>query len=295
MNDFFEEEDIDGQEPEARDRQKSLWIVAGFIGLVILIVLLVIAIDYDRNRYDRRTARQVKDKITDYKSKPGRTIRPGERTGLPGEKPDTRVDTQPGTNNQPAEKMEPSMSVVRVIADKKAGSATLLSRKGYFLTNYHVVQGSSFQVILFARDPKTSPEQYFATQIDFENEELDIAILKVVSTYGHGSISDLSPVILGDSSGLKLGNELYIYGYPNIGGDTITMTRGVISGFLEDESWIKTDANAASGNSGGGAFNQRGELVGIPTARTASGKKEDSQITIVRPIHLIRSYISPYL
>lgn len=288
MNDFFENEENTEGEAEGRSRQKNLWTAAGLVGAVLLVIILVIAVEHDKNRYDRRTAREVKDKITDYKRIPGRNDRPETSTR-------TGVDSQPGTGTRPVEKAEPFMSVVRVIAGNKSGSATLLNRQGYFLTNYHVVQGSTSQVILFTRDPKAAPEQYFAAQIDFGDENLDIAVLKVTSTYGNASIDHLSPVIPGDSSGLQLGNELYIYGYPNVGGDTITMTRGVISGFLENEGWIKTDAAAAGGNSGGGAFNQRGELVGVPTARTASGKKEDSQITIIRPIHLIRSYISQYL
>ena len=55
-----------------------------------------------------------------------------------------------------------------------------------------------------------------------------------------------------------------------MGGETLTLTKGTVSGFLEDEmgnkrGWIKSDAELAPGNSGGLAINEAGELIGVPS------------------------------
>jgi len=61
-----------------------------------------------------------------------------------------------------------------------------------------------------------------------------------------------------------------IFGYPGIGGETITFTSGNVSGFssaqgVQGRAWIKTDATVAGGNSGGTAVDSEGYLVGVPT------------------------------
>jgi S1-C subfamily serine protease len=69
----------------------------------------------------------------------------------------------------------------------------------------------------------------------------------------------------------------------------------VISGFWEDYPfWIKTDAIISSGNSGGGAFNLKGEFIGVPTAG-AVDPRMGSQIGMIMPVDSIKKYISGYL
>ena len=85
----------------------------------------------------------------------------------------------------------------------------------------------------------------------------------------------LPTVPLGDSDAMQLGDRLAIFGYPGIGGETVTFTSGNVSGFTGDKNvrshraWIKTDATIAGGNSGGTAVNQAGQLVGVPTQAAA--------------------------
>lgn len=67
-----------------------------------------------------------------------------------------------------------------------------------------------------------------------------------------------------------LGAAVVVAGYPGVGGDTLTVTRGTVSGFLDIEDglgrvWLKTDAEINPGNSGGGALDKNGALIGIPT------------------------------
>ena len=81
---------------------------------------------------------------------------------------------------------------------------------------------------------------------------------------------------LGNSSKLKLGQQLHIFGYPAIGGETITYTSGDISGFtyeagIQGRAWIKTSASISGGNSGGTAIDDQGNLIGVPT-QSGSGR-----------------------
>jgi hypothetical protein len=78
-------------------------------------------------------------------------------------------------------------------------------------------------------------------------------------------------VEMADSSSAHLDDTITVVGYPGIGDDSVTTTRGTINGFVVEPtrvsswSWIKTSAVIAGTMSGGGAYNQEGQLIGIPT------------------------------
>ena len=107
----------------------------------------------------------------------------------------------------------------------------------------------------------------------------DVALLKLVNTdnYTYPSLH------LGDASNLKEGDAILVIGFPGVvsgsdGGPALidydssstkaTVTRGIVSSIKQDNqgnSLIQTDATIGHGNSGGPAFNDRGEVVGIAT------------------------------
>lgn len=78
---------------------------------------------------------------------------------------------------------------------------------------------------------------------------------------------------------------------PAWGGDTVTFTKGSVSGFLSAEGWIKTDAEINAGNSGGAAINRDGQLVGIPSAAAAETTQVPGKIGLVRPVNLAKPLI----
>ncbi len=290
MNGIFndEHEEIDKKRQYGTD-SKNLWIFVAALLLAGLLILIIAEssthpkVDIKRNLDKYRKSRQPS-------SEKSRIIINSEE-----------IKDNEGDRSAADEKISSIddnkivLSVVMIVTDSGIGSGTLLSRQGYFLTNAHVVQNSPNQFIYFSKNPRNSPQKYFLTEIAYENPSLDLAVLKVVSTYGDASLDQLDPIKIGSSSSLKLGDEIYIYGYPGIGGQTITLTRGVISGFLQDfPGWIKTDANIAPGNSGGGAFNHSGELIGVPTAKKIE-KEMNSQMGMVRPIDSIKEEISDFL
>lgn len=142
------------------------------------------------------------------------------------------------------------------------GSGVIIDRRGYIVTNNHVVSGAlTIQVTL--SDGSTEPAQLAGT--DAAN---DLAILKIAVPQG-----GLQVATLGDSSQLLVGQELLALGNPL--GDTWTVTSGIVSaldrtvsegpGGATIHGAIQTDAAVNPGNSGGALVDVEGNVIGIPT------------------------------
>ncbi len=153
-----------------------------------------------------------------------------------------------------------------------SGSGFIISRDGYILTNFHVIDGSdSISVSLF--DGRT----YEAAVIGYD-ESNDIAVLKV-------NAQDLAPVILGDSDKLNVGDTVVAIGNP-LGELTFSLTSGSVSAKDREVTFsgsvsmklIQTDAAINSGNSGGALFNLYGEVVGVTNAKYSGSSNSSATI-----------------
>lgn len=145
-----------------------------------------------------------------------------------------------------------------------AGSGFILSADGYILTNYHVVEDSnSITVSLY------DGTEYDATLVGCD-ESNDIAVLKI-------DAEGLTPVVLGDSDNLNVGDQVVAIGNP-LGELTFSLTTGVVSALNREVTLssnvtmnlIQTDCAINSGNSGGALFNLYGEIIGITNAKYSS-------------------------
>lgn len=143
-----------------------------------------------------------------------------------------------------------------------AGSGFILTADGYILTNYHVVESSdSIKVTTY------DGTSYDAQLIGYD-ESNDIAVLKIDAT-------DLTPVVLGDSDTLNVGDSVVAIGNP-LGELTFTMTAGYISA-LDREitpdrtpiNMLQTDVAINAGNSGGPLFDMDGNVIGMTTAKVS--------------------------
>ena len=173
------------------------------------------------------------------------------------------------------ERSEASVVQVNVRTDdgqtdlSNMGSGFVYSDDGYIITNNHVVDSAGKVTITFL-----DGESYIA-QIIGTDADLDLAVLKIKpeSTYLH-------PLTIGDSSTLKVGEQIAAIGNPF--GLSGSMTAGIVSqiGRLlpQDSGYsipdvIQTDAAINPGNSGGPLLNMKGEVVGINTAiQSATGE-----------------------
>lgn len=138
------------------------------------------------------------------------------------------------------------------------GTGFIIDREGHILTNRHVVGGADEVKV------KLSDQRTFDAKIVGTDTRTDVALLKIKA-------DRLTPVRLGDSEKLRIGEWVVAAGNP-FGLDN-TITTGIVSakgralnggGQLED--YIQTDAAINPGNSGGPLVNLSGEVIGINTA-----------------------------
>ena len=144
-----------------------------------------------------------------------------------------------------------------------SGTGFFITEDGYILTNHHVISdASSVKVTLY------NGETYDAKVIG-SDEDYDIAVLKI-------DVTGATPVVLGDSSKLAIGESVAAVGNP-LGELTFSMSEGIVSCVNRainvdgtPFNMIQVDCSINPGNSGGPLFNSYGEVVGIVSAKYSS-------------------------
>jgi serine protease Do len=138
------------------------------------------------------------------------------------------------------------------------GSGVIVDRRGYILTNHHVIGGADKIKVVLA-DRRDYPAKVVGT-----DEHSDLAVVKI-------DAPDLPVAVLGDSDALEVGEWVLAIGDP-FGLDR-TVTAGVVSAKnrtrvedIPNEDFIQTDAAINPGNSGGPLVNLEGQVVGTNTA-----------------------------
>lgn len=148
-----------------------------------------------------------------------------------------------------------------------AGSGVIISKDGYIVTNNHVVEGAN-KITVRTKDGT----EYSATLIGTD-QKTDLAVIKV-------DAAGLTPAVFGTSGSLSVGDEAIAIGNPlgELGG---TVTQGIISALDREISidgqtmtLLQTDTAINKGNSGGGLFNNNGELIGIVNAKSSGTSVE---------------------
>lgn len=137
------------------------------------------------------------------------------------------------------------------------GSGVIIGKKGYILTNFHVVQHARKISITLADGRKTE------AKLIGRDPETDLAVLRI-------RLSNLHPAKLANSDMLHVGDVVLAIGNPFGLGQTVT--QGIISaigrntvGMNQLENYIQTDAAINPGSSGGALINTKGLLIGINT------------------------------
>ncbi len=164
-----------------------------------------------------------------------------------------------------------------------SGSGFIVTDDGYILTNYHVVEDAdSITVSMY------EGETYDAKLVGFDASN-DVAVLKIEA-------EGLTPVVLGDSDNLNVGDNVVAIGNP-LGELTFSLTSGAISSLNRNITMsngstmnlLQTDCAINSGNSGGALFNMYGEVIGITNAKYSSnggGEASIDNIGFAIPINL---------
>ena len=166
------------------------------------------------------------------------------------------------------------------------GSGVIVSKDGYIITNNHVVDPTKTKqtTVLLNDGSKHNAE------ILWSDKALDLAVIKI-----NAEGLDLQPVEIADSSAVSIGDKAIAIGSPLGVNLQSTLTSGYISGkdrviTLSDgsimEGLLQTDAAINPGNSGGALLNERGQLVGINTAKAGNsdGIGFSIPINVAKPI-----------
>lgn len=236
-------------------------------------------------------------------SQSNQTAEPSDTTQtLPTVAPANPETVNPATGQQESlvtlyENVSPG--TVAILTDAgSSGSGFVYDSNGHIITNYHVVEGATAVEIRF-----TSGYMAYGTVIGTDLDS-DIAVLKV-----DVPASELSPLPLGDSDSLKVGQTVVAIGNPF--GLESTMTVGIISALgrtLDSQrvspdgaafsagDIIQTDAAINPGNSGGPLFNVNGEVIGInrairTTNFTTDGEPINSGIGFAISINIVKRVV----
>ena len=153
------------------------------------------------------------------------------------------------------------------------GSAVVVQSDGVIATNLHVITDSRSgqrydEVLLSVSSEGSTTSTSYRLKTLVINKSDDLALLRVESDAAGNSLS--KPVAfpaleIGDSMNVRLLDDIFIIGFPDKGGSSVTVNRGTVEGRDVLGRWIKTDARLIHGNSGGAAVNIDGKLIGIPT------------------------------
>lgn len=196
------------------------------------------------------------------------------------------------------------------------GSGSIITSDGLILTNAHVAEPETegleerygennltnppVLLVALVDDPDDSPAApAFQARVVESDGRIDASIIQIFATAQGEPVQDLDlPTIpIGNSDGLRTGDDVTILGFPGISqSQGVSITTGVISTFVDDpvlgdRAEIDTDARIAPGNSGGLAINNDAEIIGVPSAffvergvPIVSGR--------IRPINVIADLIS---
>jgi len=147
------------------------------------------------------------------------------------------------------------------------GSGVVINENGLIITNHHVINEADGVRVIF------EDGRMYEGQIVGSDKLTDVGLVKIDKT-------GLTPINIGDSSGIFVGDLAVAIGHPLTLGAAPTVTTGVVSALdrrldVGNDAMnaavtlfglIQTDAPITRGSSGGALLNKNGELVGITTA-----------------------------
>jgi S1-C subfamily serine protease len=183
----------------------------------------------------------------------------GAGPDAPGRRPELEpipvaYETLPARPTQSVESVvsDSRMGVVTVFAGDAMGSGFLISSDGYLLTNQHVIGKARYVRVRFVTGREVNGEVVRA------DRRRDVALVKLES-----DIYQTLP--LGESSLVRPGAEVFAIGTPLAENLGQTVTRGVLSGYGEEDGLriLRSDVSVHKGNSGGPLLAPSGVVVGL--------------------------------
>lgn len=178
-----------------------------------------------------------------------------------------------------------------VITSSGSGSGSIIDKRGYVVTNVHVIENAS-KISISLADGTT-----YDGKVVGQDKESDIAVLK----FDPPSNVELKTIAFGNSDTLKVGQKVIAIGNPFA--LERTMTTGIISGLgrpIQESSnviirnMVQTDAAINPGNSGGPLLDSQGRMIGINTI-IYSNSGSSSGVGFAIPVTTARRVVSDLL
>jgi putative serine protease PepD len=210
----------------------------------------------------------------------------------------TVTDSQPAANDSALsvsalyDRVHEGVVTIKVTTPQgqALGSGFVIDSEGHIVTNDHVVDGASAISVEFA-DGSTYDAELIGT-----DASTDIGVIKV-----DAPSSELTPLELGDSSAVQVGDEVVAIGSPL--GLNETVTSGIVSALhrtitspnnFSINDAIQTDAAINHGNSGGPLLDLEGQVIGI-NSQIESDSGGNDGIGFAVPSNTVESVVSQLL
>ena len=212
-----------------------------------MLIIIISALTLNCSRSGKRITRKSTEKKPEY-SLVEKTRRKG----------DNRNTNNFGTLSSLYEKYKKSVFVIYTYDGKNSyqGTGFFISKEGTAISNYHVFKGTTkgLEVI------KTHNNNEFKI-IDVlkYDEKLDYIIFNV----NIQNDFNCQPIPISSEKSI-IGEDVFAIGNPL--GLENTLSKGIISGYRENNNYIQTTTEITNGSSGGPLMNMRGEVVGITTS-----------------------------
>lgn len=176
------------------------------------------------------------------------------------------------------------------------GTGSLISKDGYIVTNYHVIDNNlngDIEVYTKPKKPGNNVGDKYIAKVELYNSNTDLAILKV-----NNLPKSITPIPVGSYQDIKIGDEVHAIGHPkNL---FWSYTKGVVSQIRPNYSWkfssnqqrsatlIQTQTPISPGNSGGPLFSSKGKMVGVNTMK-ADGENLNFAVAIDEANKIIKN------
>jgi len=176
------------------------------------------------------------------------------------------------------------------------GTGSLISRDGYVVTNYHVIENNlngDIEIYTKPKNPERKVGDKYIAKVELINPSSDLAILKL-----NNLPKSISPIPVGSYQDIKIGDEVHAIGHPN--NLYWSYTKGVVSQIRQNYAWkfssnqqrtatlIQTQTPISPGNSGGPLFSPQGKIIGVNTMK-ADGENLNFAVAIDEANKIIRN------
>lgn len=193
-------------------------------------------------------------------------------------------------------------SVVAVVDGGEVVGSGVIVGEDIVVTNHHVVEEideDGIQIRQAANEYATQWHDPIKAEKDWCEEKQDLCLLYVPGVL---DTPDARIATMGEANALSIGDDVYAFGNPD--GFELSLTRGIVSKLNYDLNkplfvgfdfgrinapMIQTDADVLGGSSGGGLFNEDGELIGITTL---TNEDRGSTLTYAVPVELVAELLA---